>query len=67
METVNRFCRDCYQTTSHEVKLDGRSYECIVCKKSRKSIWMKESKKEDALVSREIISEGISALKILEK
>lgn len=47
MDTVKRFCRDCYQTTPHVRYPGGATYECSVCKKSGRAIWMKESKKED--------------------
>ncbi len=62
MDTVSRFCRDCYQTTPHVRYPGSEIFECSLCKKSGRSITIEESKKEDTTMEMEEI-----VLRVLEK
>jgi len=62
MDTVSRFCRDCYQTTPH-IKYPGSEvFKCSLCKKSGRSITIDEPKKEDITMEMEE-----TVLRVLEK
>ena len=68
MKTVNRFCRECYQTTPHEVKNQASpSYACTVCIKSGKSIWMEDSDRKEPTTPRRLEKEDKLSLKVLIK